>query len=188
VNRIRKENSTRNPQPNPISNEVAGTVPLTQSTITTGAVRRFDTTATVAPVSLTLLVKTMMAPESIEYFVNGKTILENTLNGLAPSVLAASSISTLILSNAADMDLTKYGYVMDKCAKIKTNISGIKGKLPFQKKLSETPSAIDGTISGMFTRMSRTAEVDLPSFLLAIKIAIGKPMKKPRTVTIAPRP
>ena len=76
---------------------------------------------------------------------------------------------------------------MDKCAKINTKSSGIKGKLPFQKKLRETPKAIDGTISGILTRMSRIAEEDFPSFLLAIKIAIGKPMMKPKTVTMAPR-
>ena len=100
------------PAPNPISREVAGTVPLTQSTITTGAVLRGEfaaNTATVAPVSLMLRVKTMMAPERIEYFVSGKIIVEKTLKGLAPKVLAASSISILILSNAADIDFTKYG-------------------------------------------------------------------------------
>src|SRR4030042_550454 len=106
MKRIKKESNTRMPAPNPISNDEARTVPLTQSTITTGAVLRFVTTATVAPVSLTLLVKTIIAPESIEYFVNGRTMLVNTLKGLAPSVLAASSMSTLILSKAADIDLT----------------------------------------------------------------------------------
>ena len=63
----------------------------------------------------------------------------------------------------------------------------MKGKLPFQKKLRETPKAIEGTMSGMLTRMSRIAEEDFPSFLLAIKIAIGNPMTKPKTVTMAPR-
>ena len=97
------------PAPNPISSEVAGTVPLTQSTITTGAVRRLVTTANVAPVSLTLRVKTMMAPERIEYFASGRTMVVKTLKGLAPNVLAASSMSMLILSKAADIDFTKYG-------------------------------------------------------------------------------
>ena len=76
---------------------------------------------------------------------------------------------------------------MDKCAKINTKNSGIKGKLPFQKKLRETPKAIEGTMSGMLTRMSSIAEEDFPNFLLAIKIAIGNPMMKPKTVTMAAR-
>jgi hypothetical protein len=36
------------------------------------------------------------------------------VKGLAPKVLAASSMSTLILSIAADIDRTKYGYVIAK--------------------------------------------------------------------------
>src|SRR3990172_1600704 len=189
MKRIAKDSNTRRPAPSPISNEEAGTTCLTQSTRTTGAVFKgepVDNTATVAPVSLTLLVKTIMAPESIEYFVNGRTIVVNTLKGLAPRVLAASSTSTLILSNAADIDFTMYGYVMDKCAKINSSSSGMKGKLCFQKKLSEAPNAIDGTISGTLTRMSTTADGVFPIFLLAIRIAIGNPMMKPSTVTIAP--
>jgi hypothetical protein len=82
---------------------------LTQLTINTGAVCRFVVTAKVAPVSLTLLVKTIIAPERIEYFASGKTIDLKTVKGLAPKVLAASSISMLIRSIAADIDLTKYG-------------------------------------------------------------------------------
>lgn len=100
------------PHPNPISEGVAGITCFTQLTITTGAVCRVvcaDKTAKVAPVSLTLLVKTIIAPERIEYFANGRIMVVNTLNGLAPRVLAASSMSTLILSKAADIDLTKYG-------------------------------------------------------------------------------
>jgi len=106
-----KENNIKNPQPKPISNGVADTFCLTQSTRTTGAVRSV-VTAKVAPVSLTLLVKTMIAPENIEYFVNGRIIVLKTPSGLAPSVLAASSVSMLTLSTAADIDLTKYGYVI----------------------------------------------------------------------------
>jgi len=113
-NKIKKENRTRIPAPNPISSELAETAPLTHSTITTGAVFKDVTTATVAPVSLTLRVKTIIAPERIEYLVRGKTILEKTRKGFAPNVLAAYSMSTLMRSNAADIDFTKYGYVMDK--------------------------------------------------------------------------
>ena len=80
---------------------------LTQFTIKTGAVCNFEATASVAPVSLTLRVKTIMAPERIEYFVMGNTIVLKTVKGLAPNVLAASSMSTFIRSIAADMDLTK---------------------------------------------------------------------------------
>jgi len=104
-----KESRIRMPQPSPMSSDVAGTLPFTQSTMITGAVFSVEATATVAPVSLKLLVKTMMAPESIEYFVNGKMIVLNTSKGLAPSVRAASSISMFSLSTAADTDLTKYG-------------------------------------------------------------------------------
>jgi len=64
----------------------------------------------------------------------------------------------------------------------------MNGKLSFQKNFSETPRAIDGTINGMFTRMSSSAEKEFPSFLRAISIAMGRPIMKPRTVTIAPRP
>jgi hypothetical protein len=85
---------------------------LTQLTIKTGAVCKVDATAKVAPVSLMLRVKTIIAPERIEYFVIGQTIVRKTIKGLAPKVLDASSISMLILSIAADIDLTKYWYVM----------------------------------------------------------------------------
>lgn len=80
---------------------------LTQFTIKTGAVCNFEATAKVAPVSLTLRVNTMIAPESMEYLVIGQTIVLNTVKGFAPNVFAASSISILILSMAADIDLTK---------------------------------------------------------------------------------
>ncbi len=104
--RIMKDNSIRKPQPKPISKEVAGTFCLTQLTMTTGAVWRVEATATLAPVSLTLLVKTIIAPDSMEYFVNGKMIVLNTPSGLAPSVLEASSRSTPILSMAAEGETT----------------------------------------------------------------------------------
>ena len=81
---------------------------LTQLTINTGAVCRF-VTAKVAPVSLKLLVKTIIAPERIEYFVSGSTIDLKSVRGFEPKVFAASSMSMLILSIAADIDLTKYG-------------------------------------------------------------------------------
>ena len=103
------ESSNRIPTPNPISSSVAGTIPLTHSTMTTGMVFMLVATATVAPVSPKLRVKAIMAPESIEYLASGKTIVVKTLNGLAPKVLAASSMSVPILSKAADMDLTIYG-------------------------------------------------------------------------------
>ena len=80
---------------------------LTQLTRRTGAVSSVDVTAKVAPVSLTLLVKTIIAPERIEYLVRGKTIVLKTVKGLAPKVFAASSMSTFILSIAADIDRTK---------------------------------------------------------------------------------
>jgi len=75
----------------------------------TGAVWSLVTTATVAPVSLTLLVNIIIAPESIEYLVRGRIIVLKTARGLAPRVRDASSRSRLILSTAADIDLTKYG-------------------------------------------------------------------------------
>ena len=48
---------------------------FTQLTIKTGAVSNFEDTASVAPVSLTLRVKTIIAPERMEYFVIGSTII-----------------------------------------------------------------------------------------------------------------
>ena len=185
-----KENNIRKPQPKPISNGVASIFCLpkrgTQSTRTSGAVRSVVTTAAVAPVSLILLVKTITAPESIEYLVNGRIIVLKTPKGLAPRVLEASSKSTLILSTAADIDLTKYGYVIAKWAKINSQISGIKAKL-FQKNLSETPRAIDGTINGILTRTSKIADDKVPNLLLATIIAIGRPIITFKTVTTAPR-
>jgi len=181
------ENNIKKPQPKPISKGVANTLCLTQFTSTTGAVWRLVTTARVAPVSLTLLVKTIIAPESMEYFVNGKIIVLKTPKGLAPSVLDASSKSKLILSTAADIDLTKYGYVIARWAKINNHISGMKAKFSFQKIASETPKAIDGTISGMLTSTSNIADGKVPNFLLATIIAIGKPIITFKTVTTAPR-
>ena len=62
----------------------------------------------------------------------------------------------------------------------------MKAKL-CQKNLRETPRAMDGTIKGMFTRMSNVVEDRFPNFFLAINIAIGNPTTNPRTVTIPPR-
>ena len=102
------------PQPRPISNEETGAVfgsakkGITQSLASrTGAVFNSVTTAIVAPVSSTLLVNIIMPPANKEYFVKGQIMVLNTLNGRAPSVLAASSSSMGILSMAADIDLTK---------------------------------------------------------------------------------
>jgi hypothetical protein len=111
-----KLNSIKKPQAKPTVNALTPAIgvmtpltELTQLTSNTGAVTSLELTASVAPVSLTLRVNTMIAPERIEYFVIGKTIVLKTVKGLAPKVLAASSMSTFILSIAADMDLTKYG-------------------------------------------------------------------------------
>lgn len=101
------------PQPRPTSNEVIGIgdsiLPrsmLTHLTSKTGAVSS-SVTAKVAPVSLMLLVKTMIAPENNEYLVKGKMIVLNTVNGRPPKVLDASSKLTFSLSMAAAIDLTK---------------------------------------------------------------------------------
>ena len=109
-----KLNKINKPQAKPTVNSltpaIAEPMPrmeLTQLTSRTGAVCSFVVTAKVAPVSLTLRVKTMIAPERIEYLVMGSTIVLKTVKGRAPKVLAASSISTLIRSIAADMDRTK---------------------------------------------------------------------------------
>jgi hypothetical protein len=178
-----RDNSMRMQQPNPISDGVAGTTCFTQLTITTGAVFNVETTARVAPVSLMLLVKTMMAPERIEYFVNGSIMDLNTPNGLAPKVLAASSMSRLMRSNAAVIDLTKYGYVIAKCANTRSKNSGTKAKL-CQKNFKETPRAIEGTIKGTLIRISNTVEVNFPNLFLAIIIAMGNPITKLSSVTI----
>ncbi len=121
----------------------------------------------------------------MEYLVNGRIMVLNTPRGLAPSVLEASSISKLILSTAADIDLTKYGYVMATWANINSSNSGTKAKF-FQNMASETPKAMDGTISGMFTRTSKTADGNGPSFLLAITIATGNPSTISKIVATAP--
>ena len=111
-----KLKSIKIPQAKPTVNELTPAIgfvtprsALTQLTIRTGAVTKFVLTARVAPVSLRLRAKTMMAPERIEYFVRGSTIERNRVKGLAPKVLAASSMSTLIRSIAADIERTKYG-------------------------------------------------------------------------------
>ena len=71
----------------PAIGEIVPLTELTQFTIKTGAVCNFEATAKVAPVSLTLRVKTMIAPERIEYFVIGQTIVRKTAKGLAPKFL-----------------------------------------------------------------------------------------------------
>ena len=108
-----KENPIKMPQPRPTSNGVIGvedsTLPrstLTHPTSKTGAVFS-SVTAKVAPVSLTLLVKTMIAPANNEYLVKGRTIVLNTVNGRPPKVLDASSKFMFNLSMAATIDLTK---------------------------------------------------------------------------------
>ena len=111
-----KLNIINNPHARPTVNSLTPAIDpmvplteLTQFTIKTGAVCNFEATAKDAPVSLTLRVKTMIAPERMEYFVIGQTIVLKTAKGLAPNVLAASSMSMVILSIAADIDRTKYG-------------------------------------------------------------------------------
>ena len=93
----------------PAIGEIEPLTELTQFTIKTGAVCKVEATASVAPVSLILRVKTMIAPEKMEYFVIGQTMVRKTAKGLAPNVLAASSMSMVIRSIAADIDRTKYG-------------------------------------------------------------------------------
>ena len=136
-----KLNKISKPQAKPTINSltpaIGDIVPLTeltQFTIKTGAVCNLLATARVAPVSLMLLVKTMIAPERIEYFVIGQTIVLKTAKGLAPKVLAASSMSRLIRSIAADIDLTKYGYVIDRCANTNNKNSG-STRYPLPEKL-----------------------------------------------------
>jgi hypothetical protein len=189
-----KLNSIKKPQAKPTVNaltpEIGVVTPLselTQLTSNTGAVSSFEVTANVAPVSLTLLVKTIIAPERIEYFARGKTIVLKTVKGLAPKVLAASSISTFIRSIAADIDRTKYGYVIAKCAKTNRRKSGIP-EIPCQKNFNEMPKAIDGTIIGTLINESSIVEGNLPNVLRAISIAIGIPMITPKNVTVAPKP
>ena len=89
-----KLNNIKKPQAKPTVKELTPTIEaviprteFTQLTSKTGAVISFELTANVAPVSLTLRVNTMMAPERIEYFVIGNTIVLKTVKGLAPKVL-----------------------------------------------------------------------------------------------------
>lgn len=102
-----KENSTRKPAPKAISIGEACTVPFTHSTSKTGIVFKLVTTASVAPVSSTLLANIITVPANNEYFVKGKIMVLNTVNGLPPSVLDASSRSTLTRSIAATIVRTK---------------------------------------------------------------------------------
>ncbi len=52
--------------------------------------------------------------------------------------------------------------------------------------LSEIPKAIDGTIKGMLTSTSKIDENVVPSLLLAMRTAIGKPAIVFNKVAIAP--
>ena len=133
-----------------------------------------------------LLVKTMIAPESIEYLVSGSTIDLNTVKGLAPKVLAASSMSKVMRSIAADIDRTKYGKVMAKWAKTSSINSGTP--VPCQKNFNDSPRAMDGTIIGMLSKVSSMVEGHLPNVFRAISIAIGIPMMIPKIVTVTAKP
>jgi len=101
------ENNTSTPAPKAISIEEAGAVPLTQSTSNNGTVFNLVATAEVAPVSSTLLANIIMVPANKEYFVKGRIIVLNTVNGLAPRVLDASSRSMVTLSIAPTIERTK---------------------------------------------------------------------------------
>jgi hypothetical protein len=96
LNRINKPHAK--PTVNEFTPEIGALMPLmefTQFTINTGAVCRGepeDITAKVAPVSLTLLVNTIMAPERIEYFVRGNTIDLKTVKGFAPNVFGPDKV------------------------------------------------------------------------------------------------
>ena len=85
------EVSTKMPKPSPMACGEAGTVPLTQFTMRTGAVVSFFATARVAPVSSMLRVKAMIAPATKAYFDSGIVSLRNIMSGLAPKVRATSS-------------------------------------------------------------------------------------------------
>jgi hypothetical protein len=82
-------------------------VAFTHSVSSTGAVFNSFDTANVAPVSSTLLVKAITAPEIIEYFAKGIVTFLNTVRGLAPRVRATSSSSGDILSKAEIIERTK---------------------------------------------------------------------------------
>lgn len=95
--------------PMPTASSLPGNGFLTQFTKRTGTVRRVEETASVAPVSSTLLVKVKMAPESSEYLASGSVIVEKDVNGSAPSVLAVSSRCVGMSSSADTKVATKYG-------------------------------------------------------------------------------
>jgi len=77
--------------------------------------------------------------------------------------------------------------VIAKCAKTRSHTSGMKAQVSFQKNLREAPKATEGTIIGMSTSTFKADEKEVPSLFLATTIAIGKPTKTFKTVTIAPR-
>jgi hypothetical protein len=60
-------------------------------------------------------------------------------------------------------------------------------EIPCQKNFNEMPKAIEGTIIGMLINESRIVEVNLPNVLRAIIIAIGKPRRMFKSVTVPPR-
>lgn len=104
-----KENKTSKPAPKAMleADIVPLTQSLTQSTSNTGTVLRLDLTASVAPVSSTLLANIIMVPANKEYFVRGRMIVLNTVNGRAPRVLDASSRSIVTRPMAATIARTK---------------------------------------------------------------------------------
>ena len=75
--------------------------------------------------------------------------------------------------------------MIERWTKISNPISGMNAKV-FQKMLNEIPRAIDGTIKGMLTSTSKIDESAVPSLLLAIRTAIGKPAITFNKVAIAP--
>ena len=64
-------------------------------------------------------------------------------------------------------------------------MSGMNAKFS-QKMAREAPNATEGTIIGMLTSTSKTAEGPFPIFLRAIIIAIGKPITTFSNVTTIP--
>ena len=77
---------------------------------------------------------------------------------------------------------------MAKCARTSRTKSGKRRSLLSRNIPSETPSAIDGTTSGMLTSRSNIEDMNLPAFLRAMIMAVGNPIMMLSTVTIAPKP
>jgi hypothetical protein len=77
---------------------------------------------------------------------------------------------------------TKYGYVIDRCAKIIKANSGTNGK--FRQKIPiDAPNAIEGTIKGTLDNTSNAVEAPLPHLFLAIRTATGRLKTTFRRVT-----